>query len=396
MRARPLLTAILLCGIPAALAAQDEAKSTFEVYGFAMLDAGYNADQIDPLWFDVVRPTKLPAFENQFAPDGQAFFGVRQTRFGVRSSSPTSMGTLKTQFEFELFGTGVDAGQTTLRLRHAYGELGKFGAGQTWSPFMDIDVFPNTVEYWGPNGMAFFRNVQVRYMPIQGDTRMTIALERPGASADQGDVAGRIEIQDVRPRFPVPDLSAEYRQATKWGYVELAGIVRYIKWEDQGTDAFDLSGDAVGWGINASSNVKIGEGNVFRLSALYGEGIQNYMNDAPADVGIEPDPGNTTAPVKGVALPVLGLVAFLDHTWNEKFSSSVGWSMVDIDNSELQTADAFSRGNYAVGNVAYYPVPGVMTVVELQYGDRTNFEDGFDTNIFKVQFSAKYNFSKTF
>ncbi len=396
MRARPLLTAILLCALPAALAAQDESKSTFEVYGFAMLDAGYNADQIDPLWFDVVRPTKLPAFENQFAPDGQAFFSVRQTRFGVRSSSETSMGTLKTQFEFELFGTGVDAGQTTLRLRHAYGELGKFGAGQTWSPFMDIDVFPNTVEYWGPNGMAFFRNVQVRYMPIQGDTRMTIALERPGASADQGDVAGRIEIQDVRPRFPVPDLSAEYRRATKWGYVEVAGIVRYIKWEDQGTDAFDLSGDAVGWGINASSNVKVGEGNVFRLSALYGEGIQNYMNDAPADVGIEPDPGNTTAPVKGVALPVLGLVAFLDHTWNEKFSSSVGWSMIDIDNSELQSADAFHRGNYAIGNVAYYPVPGVMTVVELQYGDRTNFEDGFDTNIFKVQFSAKYNFSKTF
>jgi outer membrane DcaP-like protein len=396
LRARPLLTAILLCALPAALAAQDESKSTFEVYGFAMLDAGYNADQIDPLWFDVVRPTKLPAFENQFAPDGQAFFSVRQTRFGVRSSSETSMGTLKTQFEFELYGTGVDAGQTTLRLRHAYGELGKFGAGQTWSPFMDIDVFPNTVEYWGPSGMAFFRNVQVRYMPIQGDTRMTIALERPGASADQGDVAGRIEIQDVRPRFPVPDLSAEYRRATKWGYVEVAGILRYIKWEDQGTDAFDLSGDAVGWGINASSNVKVGEGNVFRLSALYGEGIQNYMNDAPADVGIEPDPGNTTAPVKGVALPVLGLVAFLDHTWNEKFSSSVGWSMIDIDNSELQSADAFHRGNYAVGNVAYYPVPGVMTVVELQYGDRTNFEDDFDANIFKVQFSAKYNFSKTF
>ena len=36
---------------------------------------------------------------------------------------------------------------------------------------MDIDVFPNSIEYWGPNGMVFFRNVQVRWMPIQGDTR---------------------------------------------------------------------------------------------------------------------------------------------------------------------------------------------------------------------------------
>ena len=277
---------------------------------------------------------------------------------GVRSTVPTDLGDLKTTFEFELFGTGVDAGQTTFRLRHAYGELGKWGAGQTWSPFMDIDVFPNSIEYWGPTGMVFFRNVQVRYMPIQGDTRMTIALERPGASADQGDVAGRIEIADVRGRFPLPDLSAEYRHATKWGYIELSGIARYIKWEDQGTDAFDLSGDAVGWGIHGSSNVKIGEQNVIRASVVYGEGIQNYMNDAPADVGIETNAGDPLAPVQGVALPMLGVVAFLDHTWNAKFSTSVGYSMIDIDNSELQTASAFKRGQYALGNLLYYPVPG--------------------------------------
>ena len=31
---------------------------------------------------------------------------------------------------------------------------------------MDLDVFPNSLEYWGPNGMVFFRNVQLRWMPI--------------------------------------------------------------------------------------------------------------------------------------------------------------------------------------------------------------------------------------
>ena len=99
--------------------------------------------------------------EDQYGTDGNAYFSVRQTRFGVKSGTQTGLGELFTQFEFELFGTGVDAGQTTIRLRHAYGELGQFGVGQTWSPFMDIDVFPNSVEYWGPNGMAFFRNVTI-------------------------------------------------------------------------------------------------------------------------------------------------------------------------------------------------------------------------------------------
>ena len=178
----PLAAVALLSG--SAALAQDASKSTFDIYGFIMLDTGYQSGQNDPNWFDVLRPTKLPAFENEYGEDGRWFAGVRQTRLGVKSSTPTSMGDLTTQFEFEMFGTGVDAGQTTMRLRHAYGELGQFGAGQTWSPFMDIDVFPNSVEYWGPPGMAFFRNVQVRWMPIKGDTRLTVALERPGASAD--------------------------------------------------------------------------------------------------------------------------------------------------------------------------------------------------------------------
>ncbi len=136
-----------------------------------MLDMGFEANQSDPNWFDVMRPTKLPSVANQFGEDGHFFSGVRQSRFGVRAYVGTPIGELKTVFEYELFGTGVDAGQTTFRLRHAYGELGHFGAGQTWSPFMDPDVFPNSIEYWGPNGMVFFRNVQARWMPLMGRPR---------------------------------------------------------------------------------------------------------------------------------------------------------------------------------------------------------------------------------
>ena len=390
------LIAVVLLASPQAVLSAQNGTSTLNVYGFVMLDAGYNFDQIHPNWYDVVRPSKLPSFENQFAPDGSAFFGVRQTRLGVKGNVPTPIGELKTTFEFELFGTGVDEGQTTFRLRHAYGELGQFGAGQTWSPFMDPDVFPNSIEYWGPTGMVFFRNIQVRWMPIQGDTRMTIALERPGASADQGVYSGRIELQDVRPRFPYPDLSAEFRYGEKWGYVELAGLVRRIEWEDQGADAFDLTGDATGWGVNLSSNLNLGSRSVARLQAMYGEGVQNYMNDAPADVGIENNPGSSIAPIKGVALPVTGVVAFLDHTWNTKFTSSIGYSMVDIDNTAQQAPDAFSKAQYALGNLLYSPTPGVTAGVEFQWGNRDNFDDGFTSDIRKIQFSFKYAFSKTY
>ena len=378
--------------------AQEEKKKAMEIYGFIMMDAGYNFNQIHPDWFDVVRPTKLPSYKNEYGTDGNTYFSVRQTRLGFKNYFETPLGELKTQFEFEMFGTGVDAGQTTIRLRHAYAELGKFGVGQYWSPFMDIDVFPNTVEYWGPTGMAFFRNVQFRYMPIQGDSRLTFALERPGASADQGVYSGRVELNDVKPRFQYPDLSAEYRHAGNFGYVEIAGIVRSIKWEDLGQDQYDLSGDALGWGVNLSTNLNLGKNKktVFRGAVVYGEGIQNYMNDAPVDIGIQKNPGNIVTPVKGVALPLLGVTAFIDHSWNEKFSTAIGYSMIDIDNSDGQAASSFQKANYAAVNLMYYPVKNAMCGVELQYGDRSNFADGWETDILKLQFSFKYNFSQVF
>jgi len=381
-----------LLGVVAAMcvAPSARAQTQFDIYGFAMLDMGYQTKQNDPAWFDVLRPTKLPAFDDQFGKDGRFFAGVRQTRIGFKSSTPTEMGDLKTTFEFEMFGVGVDAGQTTIRLRHAYGELGKFGAGQYWSPFMDIDVFPNSIEYWGPNGMAFFRNVQVRWMPIQGDTRMTIALERPGASGDLG-VVSDIVGGDLVGRFPMPDLSAEYRKATGFGYLEAAGIVRQMKWDDMDpTDANgDISGDATGWGLNFSTNIKTGDRGLVRASLVYGEGIENYMNDAPVDVAVEVDGAGN---IDGVALPVTGISAFYDITWNERWTSTVGYSMLDIDNSNGQGPTAFKTGQYGLVNLLFHPVADVMMGGEIQWGDRENV-NGFTSDDLRFQFSAKYNFA---
>jgi hypothetical protein len=385
-------------GGPAAAAgarpqSSQDAKPSMEIYGFAMLDIGHDFKQINPNWFDTLRLTRLPSFEKQFGENHNTFAGVRQSRLGVRSSTPTSLGDLKTTFEFELFGTGVDEGQTTFRLRHAYGEIGQFGAGQTWSPFMDPDVFPNSLEYWGPTGMVFFRNVHVRWMPVQGEHAVILALERPGASGDAGVYADRIELQNIRGRFPMPDISGAYKFTQDWGYVRAAGMLRVIKWDDILDDEFDLSGDAVGWGLNLSSNLKAGANDTIRLQFVFGEGIQNYMNDSPVDVGVVDNLQNPVTPVLGEPIPIVGLVAFLDHTWNEMFSSTIGYSFQDNDNTGAQAPSAFKTGHYALGNLLYYPAPNVMVGGELQWGRRENFSDGFQSDGFKVQFSFKYNFS---
>ena len=183
---------------------------------------------------------------------------------------PTEAGELKTIFEFELFGTGVDAGQTTFRLRHAWGELGQVGAGQTWSPFMDIDVFPNSVEYWGPNGMVFFRNVQLRWTPWSNGQRLPLrgrarAARAPAPTRATTPTASSSQASTAASRCPTSRRTTA--RAGDWGHVQVAGIVRQIEvGRPQRRPVRSLSGDAPGWGINVSSNIKLGN-NVLRLQS---------------------------------------------------------------------------------------------------------------------------------
>src|SRR5579883_925982 len=328
-----------------ATTAQAPSVPRLDIYGFVMTDFGFDLRNNDPLWFDVNRPSKLPSFQNEFGLNNKTYAGVRQTRFGVKGSEPTRWGELKTHFEFDMFGVGSFAGETTIRPRHFYAELGAFGAGQTHSPFMDIDVFPNVLDYWGPNGMVFFRNVQVRWMPLRGDTELTIAAERPGTSQDAGILANRDEIQNLRARFPAPDISGHIRYGKqKWGHIQAAGIVRETKLDDLlPSDKFRLNDTVVGWGVNVSSNVKFHD-DVLRLQYVYGDGIQNYMNDAPIDIALKPNFGHPDRPIRGRALPLQSLVAYLDHSWTKTWSSSLGYSQLVVSNTILQNPNDFHRG----------------------------------------------------
>ncbi|MFI5155917.1 MAG: DcaP family trimeric outer membrane transporter [Chitinophagales bacterium] len=392
-----ILFPVFLCFTYSAMAQDSTKVKSLEIYGFAMTDMGYNFDQINPAWFDALRVTKLPVSKNQFGSNGNTYFSVRQTRFGVKGYMPTPLGMMTAVFDFDLFGVGVDEGQTTMRVRNAYGEIGRLLVGQANTPFMDGDVFPNTFEYWGPTGMVFFRNVQIRYAAMQGDNELFFALERPGASADAGSFAGRIELDSVSPQFPLPDFSAHFKKSGKWGHVQLASMLRYIKWQDlNNSGIYDLSGSVIGWGLHLSAVLNITKMDVFRGSFVYGEGVENYMNDAPVDVGIVSNPGNARTPIKGKALPVTGIVAFLDHNWTSTLSTSIGYSSTHISNTEFAKGTAYEDGQYAIVNLVTTPYRNFMAGVELEYGSRTNFDGSYKANDLKLQFSFKYNFSQIF
>src|SRR6476659_231222 len=160
-------------------------KPTLEIYGFGQADAIADFKVNNPDWYDVNRPSKLPSFPGEFGNDGHFYLSPRQSRFGAKGTLPTSNGDVTAVFEIDMFGVGRDAGQTTIRLRHAYGQWKQVGAGQTNSQFMDADVFPDILYYWSPNGMLLLRNPQVFWQPYaKGKSNLTLAIEKPGAAGD--------------------------------------------------------------------------------------------------------------------------------------------------------------------------------------------------------------------
>jgi hypothetical protein len=402
---RGALALLVLAGVQTAVRADEpaappaqpaqEAKPSVEVYGFGMGDAIADFKQNNPDWYDVVRPSRLPNVANQFGQDGHFYLSARQSRFGTRATIPTSNGDIKAVFEFDLFGVGKDAGLTTMRVRHAYGQWKQVGAGQTNTQFMDADVFPNTIEYWGPPGMMFVRLPQVFWQFYQeGDSNATIAIEAPGSSGDAGVFADRVELQNVRGRYPYPDFTGHYRKADKWGHVQISGVLRYIGYDDLITnDQFDLNGHVWGGGISGSGVIKATPDDTLRLQATWGKGIANYFNDAPIDVAAKSNPGNAVTPIVGEALGIFGMTAYLDHNWTREWSTAAGYSRVDFSNSDLQTANAYKSGQYASFNLLYSPAPNAMMGGEFLWGHRENKSDGFSVNDYRLQFSFKYSFS---
>ncbi|HMS65676.1 MAG TPA: DcaP family trimeric outer membrane transporter [Ignavibacteria bacterium] len=372
-------------------------SNEMELYGFLMTDAGYNFNTINPDWYDVMRVTQLPSYKNEFAPDGKMFFSMRQTRFGVKSNFNTALGKLKTQFDFDFFGVGADKGQTTFHLVNAYGQLGRFGAGQTATAFMDFGVFPQTLDYWGPTTRAFYLNIQLFYIPIEEKNQyMKVALERPGGSAAGPDESiERIDISGVKPYYNLPNLTAQYRFGGDWGYVTVAGVLKSLKWREiSDSAAFKLNGSAVGWGTNLSAVINTGKNVKLKFQGVIGQGMENYLADVSPDVGLESNSADINTPYIGKAIPIHGFFAFAEILWNSKMKSSLGYSYEKISNTNLQPANAYRQGQYALVNLLYTPMENFMTGVEYQFGRRDNFSDGFHSIGNKLQISFKYFYSQ--
>jgi hypothetical protein len=374
-------------------------KASATVYGFVQADGIYDFKRVDPSWEDTLRVTTIPTQSGAYGNDGDAVFSVRQSRLGIKGDYGKDI-TYK--LEGELFGVGSDEGQTTLRVRHAWATYKDFGMGQTWSNFMDIDIFPNTIDYWGPTGMVFYRNKQARYTFPMGGDEFSVSLENPSTALTVGEFrdTDTCDLNDPTPECEsvdstaeevfqsyndIPDLTARYRQNGDFGHFQVAGIVRKLGYErlDNGDKDYET-----GWGVNTSTALNTWGADKLKLQVAYGEGIGNYMNDGGIDIA--PDSADLDA-ADAETVPTLGISTYYDHFWNEKWSTTIGWSMIDLDTSDGQASYEFKQGQIASINLLHYPDDHVLLGTEFGWGQREDIDGNIGSD-YRIQFTLKVDF----
>ena len=158
-------------------------STTVSIYGFVRAEAFYDFDFAQG---DLSRAGRVG--DPAFATDGEFDTSVRVSRFGIRSATETDIGTIGTQLEFDLFGSGGDdSSSPNLRLRHANVTIGdSLLFGQFWTNFMPLVHYPTTADFNGPVGISFARVPQARYTynNSNGLTLSASIEESNGGSSD--------------------------------------------------------------------------------------------------------------------------------------------------------------------------------------------------------------------
>ena len=194
----------------------------------------------------------------------------------------------------------------------------------------------------------------------------------------------------------LPDLTAAVRYGGDWGHVRLAGILRKIGYDTRGTDDNEPDGSETGWGINATTAIKLGLATP-RLGVVYGRGIATYMNDGGMDLAPSVstifEPPSVILVPEAEAVKLLGVSAYVDLQWAKQWSSAIGYSFTKVDNTNFQDADRLPQGRICLGQPALHAgrqCPGRRS--NCCGASRTD-NDGEKGTDLRLQASFKWSFS---
>ncbi|MEN8259512.1 MAG: DcaP family trimeric outer membrane transporter [Pseudomonadota bacterium] len=363
--------------------------TSLAVGGYVKLDAIYNSVSVggsggsnNADYFLVA--SSIPVGDRD-AEDDQVTFHARESRFWLKSHTPTDRGPLGTYLELDFFAFQAPGDERVSnsfapRLRHAYGQWGHFLAGQTWSTFMNVAALPELNDFGGPVGRVFVRQPQIRWTQplMSGDLRsdMQFALEAPESTLTDS-LGMRVTPDDDR----VPDTIVRVNLAGAFGEVSLAGMLRQIR-----SDSGGNGDEAFGGAINLTGRINTTDLDTLRFMFAYGNALGRYttlnlFNDGAIDAN-----GNIEL------FNVYNGVLAYQHWWSPNWRSTLAVGIAragDYPDFVPETVSKEARSVHV--NLLWSPL--LQTTFGLEYiFARRELDNGDAGDLHRVQFSSRINF----
>jgi DcaP outer membrane protein len=356
--------------------------------GYVKLDAVFSnpsagVDTKGDLFLD---PTAIPVGPTAGNNErNQVKFGARESRLFVKTNTPTSVGDLNTHVEFDFYGADGNESVSNshgFRLRHAYGTLGNFLAGQTWTNFMNPASLPDTLDFGGPVGQIFDRQAQVRWtQPFGGPGSATsgqwsVGVENPEAVVQ---IPGGASFRADTDRLP--DITGQVLFNTSIGKISVHGLVRQVRVDAKTPAVVD---EKLGGAVSVAGVIPTVGKDDFRFTASAGNAIGRYSDGFFPD-GVVGSDGQIRLPKQW------GWFAAYRHYWFDQLRSNLVLSTAGENNPAGAPASTNKSTRSAHVNLIWSPVANSDLGLEYIYADRET-EDGLKGHLNRLQASAKYAF----
>ncbi len=358
--------------------------TSLAIGGYVKADVIYNSQSVSGsggsnLGDQMLQPGSIPV-QSDDKEDNQITFHARQSRFWLKSYTPTEWGNLNTYLEMDFFafqapGNERVSNSYSPRLRHAFGSLGHFLAGQTWTTFMDAKALPELNDFGGPVGRIFARQPQVRWTQPFADNQFTwmVAVESPETTLT--NTSGNRETPDDD---HYPDLVTRLNLDRPWGSLSLAAMARNITSDNNGSDAF-------GGAVSLAGRIKTIDRDDLRFMLNYGNALGRYASSNVFNDGAVNAKGNIEL------FNQYGGFAAYRHWWSDEWRSTLAYGFSYADNVNFVPATVTKWAQSVQLNLLWSPLLQTTFGLEYTYAAR-GLENNDNGHLHRIQFSSMFSF----
>lgn len=359
--------------------------------GFVKLDGIYSSVSAgsNKLGNQLLVASQIPVDSARASENSQFLFNPKETRLWVKTFAPSGWGDITTFLEIDFYGS-ADTYAYLPRLRHAYGTIGNFLAGLTWTTFLNVQTIPDTLDLGGPVGSVYYlRQPMLRWtqpFEVAGThLELQVAAESPRSrlweapqNGGSADGYGFVYPDDDR----YPDMIVRLNYVPDWGNFSLTGMARQIR-----NSSLPGGHTQQAWGgaVSLAGKFQTYDLDNVRFMLSYGNVLGRYASiNTFEDAAID-------AKGKMSLVTAYGAMVAYQHWWDTSWRTNIAYGFEQSDQPVFVAGSMTRQAQSVHVNLLWSPTLRTTIGLEYIYATRVinNDQNG---DLGRVQLSTRFDF----